>query len=257
MPADYAILASVYDKIGLSRSTSEFTPMLFSYAQTAQDWVGRRALDMGCGTGAATIWLAKLGLNVTGVDQSGEMLGHAKRTRDSSGLGLTWRQADIRGLDLSFDGTDLVLALDVVNDLNSLRDLEAVFSTAFRVLEPGKLFMFDMMTIEGLAADSHINGEVHSDEDLLVFATREFDYDRQSSFTKYVIFTRQQSYWMRQDATQTKRGFPVQAVTALLGRAGFVLSALTHPNFEPYDPASSRGERVIFIARKPGGGDDE
>ena len=257
MPADYAILASIYDKIGLSSPASDFTPVLFSYAQTAHDWVGRRALEIGCGTGAAAIWLAQRGLNVTGVDQSAEMLGQAQRTRDTSGLGLTWRQADIRGLDLSFDGTDLVLALDVVNDLNSLRDLEAIFSTAFRVLEPGKLLMFDMTTIEGLVAESRVNGEVYSDDDLLVFATREFDYDRQSSLTRYIIFTRQQSYWMRMDASQTRRGFPVQAVAALLGRAGFTLSALTHPNFEPYDPTSSRGERVIFIARKPGGGDDE
>jgi ubiquinone/menaquinone biosynthesis C-methylase UbiE len=257
MPADYALLAPIYDKAGLSEATTTFIQDLFSYAQTAQDWVGRRALDMGTGTGAAAIWLAQRGLNVTGVDQSVEMLGQAQRTRDSSGLGLTWRQADIRGLDLSFDGTDLVVALDVVNDLNSLRDLEAMFTTAFRVLEPGKLLMFDMVTIEGLAAESRVSGEVHSDEDLLVFATREFDYDRQSSLTNYVIFTRQQTYWMRQDATETRRGFPVQAVAALLARAGFTLSALTHPNFEAYDPTTSRGERVIFFARKPGGGEDE
>ncbi len=253
MPADYAVLAPLYDKIGLSHGTTLFTPELFSYAQTTQDWVGRRALDLGSGTGAAALWLAQSGLNVIGVDQSAEMLAHAKHTRDSSGLGLTWRQADIRGLDLSFDGTDLVVALDVVNDLNSLRDLEAVFTTAFRVLEPGKLFMFDMVTIEGLAAESHASGEIFSDEDLLVYGTREFDFDRQASLTRYVIFSRQQSYWMRHDANQTRRGFPVQAVIALLARAGFTLSALTHPNFEPYDPTSSRGGRVIFVARKPGG----
>jgi 2-polyprenyl-3-methyl-5-hydroxy-6-metoxy-1,4-benzoquinol methylase len=249
--ADYAALAPIYEEIGLADFTAAFTPRIFLYAQATHDWIGRRVLELGCGTGVASRWLAQRGLNVTAVDMSGDMLTTAQRTVDSSGLGLSWRRGDIRSLDNSFDATDMIIALDVVNDLNNLRDLETMFSTALRLLEPGKLFIFDMLTIEGLASSARESGILHNTPELTVFATRQFDYDRQAKLTNFTIFTRQSQLWSRQDTTQTLRGYPIQAVAALLARSGFTIAALTHLDFEPYDPASSRGDRVVFIARKP------
>jgi ubiquinone/menaquinone biosynthesis C-methylase UbiE len=253
MPADYALLAPIYDRIALSRFSETFVPSLFSYAQQRLEWVGRRVLELGTGTGHAAHWIAKRGLNVTAVDTSEAMLSVASHRFDTAGIGLSWRLADLRTLDDQYAHTDLVIALDVVNDLNSLKELEAMFATAMRVLEPGKLFLFDMVTIAGLAKQAGIGEEVFSDEDLTVFATRQFDYDRQTNMTRFTIFQRDRSYWLRNTASLTQRGYASQAVHALLTRAGFARISILNTAFEPQDPNTVREDHVVFAAFKPGG----
>jgi SAM-dependent methyltransferase len=253
---DYAALASIYNTIGMDDFAESLTPRLFVFAQANFDWIGRRVLEMGCGTGATARWLAQRGINTTAIDLSAEMLNWARASIDASGLGLTWKQGDIRALDANYDGMDMVLAIDVINDLANLRDLESVFQNAIRVLEPGKLFIFDLHTIEGLAERGRNNtGVLYNESDLNVFAESEFDYERQANTTRYMIFRYQDGLWSREVATQTLRGFPVQAVAALLQRCGFSLLATLNSSFETFDPATSHANRVFFFAQKPGGDD--
>jgi 2-polyprenyl-3-methyl-5-hydroxy-6-metoxy-1,4-benzoquinol methylase len=237
----------------MSDFAEAMTPRLVVFAQS-NDWVGRRILDLGCGTGASVRWLANRGYNTTAIDSSPEMLQVGRNTVNSAGLGLTWRQGDIRKLE-SFDNPmDMVLALDVINELQSLRDLEAVFGSAHRVLESGKLFIFDLHTIEGLA--TYLSTRyIHDDDKLVVFAADQFDYERQINTCQLDIFRRDDARdsWQRQRAVMTRRGFPVQAVAALLQRTGFALMALFNSDFEPTEPANTHAPRVIFVARKTGG----
>lgn len=256
MSADYAALASIYDTIGMDDFAESITPRIFVYAQANFDWMGRHILEMGCGTGASARWLAARGVNITAIDVSPDMLARARASIDASGLGLTWRQADIRALDANYSSMDMVLAIDVMNDLLNLRDLEAVFNVAMRVLAPGKLFIFDLHTIEGLADRGRTRtGVLHEENDLNVFAESDFDYERQANTTRYIIFRRQDDVWGRELATQTLRGFPVQAVAALLQRCGFSITSLQNSSFEIFDPVSSHANRVLFFAQKPGGED--
>lgn len=249
----YTHLASIYDTVGMADFAERMTPRLIGFAQS-NDWLGRRVLDLGCGTGASVRWLANRGYNTTGIDSSPEMLEVGRRNVNSAGLGLTWRQGDIRRLESMDTPMDMVLALDVINELQGLRELEAVLSSAFRVLDFGKLFIFDMHTIEGLA--TRLNTRyIHNDEKLMVIATDQFDYERQVNIRQLDIFRRneEQDTWTRQNALLTRRGFPVQAVAALLQRTNFTLMALLNSNFEPIDPSTPRADRVIFVARKIGG----
>lgn len=258
MSADYAALASIYETIGMDDFAESITPRIFVFAQANFDWIGRRVLEMGCGTGASARWLAGRGVNITAVDSSPDMLEQARASIDASGLGLTWKQGDIRSLDSSVDGMDMVLAIDVINDLLNLRDLEAVFNVAMRVLEPGKLFIFDLHTVEGLAERGRTStGVMHEDSTLNVFVESDFDYERQANTTRYIIFRNEDGAWQREVATQTLRGFPVQAIAALLQRCGFTLTSLLNSSFETFDPASSRANRVFFFAQKPGGETNE
>ncbi|HLU09462.1 MAG TPA: hypothetical protein VK003_07325, partial [Oceanobacillus sp.] len=113
---------------------------------------------------------------------------------------------------------------------------------------------FDLHTIEGLAerGRSH-TGVLYEDSTLNVFAESDFDYERQASTTRYIIFRNLDGAWQREVATQTLRGFPVQAIAALLQRCGFTLTSLLNSSFEVFDPASSHANRVFFFAQKPGG----
>jgi SAM-dependent methyltransferase len=230
--------------------TRIITPRLMDYAQR-NDWLGRRIFVLGCGTGTGIEYLAQYpSYNITGIDISPEMLDIAKRKL--SDVSIRWFQQDIRELGSSLGSADLILAVNVINELNSLRDLEAVFTGAARVLEAGKLLIFDMQTLQGLTEEG-VRGDrlLYNDaRSLTVFSASEYDYERQMQSSQYFVFQRSGEQWSRSEARLVLRAFPAQAVASLLARTGFTVKAIVSPNFEPYEPGSSRGTRIIFVAEK-------
>ena len=250
MSDDYAVLAPLYEPLGMAAFAEALTPHLIDYAQS-HDWIGRRVVDLGCGTGASVRWLANHGYNVTGIDLSPAMLKLAEQLITSSGSGISYQlyEGDIRALADLHD-IDLVFALDVLNELNSLRDLEGVFTALAHVLAPDKLFIFDLHTISGLAAANLASANIIETDDFTVYLARQFDYERQAATDSYSIFQRNDSGWQRHHTRRTLRGFPVQVVIALLQRAGFGIMTLTNARLEPLNSAEVSEPRVILFARR-------
>ena len=67
---------------------------------------GRRVLDAPCGAGRTSLALAKLGLDVTGVDMRSQFTARAKRRFRKEGMSGTFLVGDLRELDIvgEFDG---------------------------------------------------------------------------------------------------------------------------------------------------------
>lgn len=251
MPGDYAVLAPIYDEVGMSDYTQRLTPRLIDYAQNI-DWLGRRIAVLGCGTGTSIQYLAQYPYNITGVDNSPEMLEIARQKLGSPGISLRWLQLDIRDPGTQVGTVDLVLALNIMNELNSLRELETVFGGVQKMLDTGKLFIFDMITIQGLTEEGLAGNRLvyNNSQNLTVFTIGEYDYERQMHTSQYLIFRKGKSDWERTEARRILRAFPVQAVASLLQRSSFSLRAILNTNLEVYDPATSRAPRVLFVAEK-------
>lgn len=66
------------------------------------------ALDIGCGEGADTVWLAQQGWSVTGLDISGVALERARAAAEAAGVQAQWIHAGLADVELPEDGYDLV-----------------------------------------------------------------------------------------------------------------------------------------------------
>jgi SAM-dependent methyltransferase len=66
-----------------------------SLIEVASTLVPGTALDLGCGEGRNTIWLAEAGWTVTGVDFSAVGLARAEARATGRGLKVRWLQADL------------------------------------------------------------------------------------------------------------------------------------------------------------------
>jgi predicted TPR repeat methyltransferase len=247
--ADYDVLASIYDRAGMGNFAKTMTPRLLNFAQQ-NEWIGRRILDLGCGTGVSTSFFSMQGLNVIGVDRSLAMLDQTRERLESQSISAHLVEQDIRELE-GVGPVDLVIAIDVLNELESLRDLETIFARAYSVLSPGRMFIFDLKTMEGLVS-AGLNGDtiLYNAPDMAVFTHDEFDYERQTLNTTFHTFQRDQdAVWSRQVAERLQRAFPVQAIATLLRRQNFDVLAVVDVNFQDYNLGTSSAPRVIFFAR--------
>lgn len=95
---------------------------------------GRRALDLACGEGRNSIFLASRGFAVTGVDISEEALAKAERRAAAEGVSVDWINADLEKFTIP-GSYDLILNINFL-----LREL---FEQCVTALTPGGLLLVD------------------------------------------------------------------------------------------------------------------
>ena len=102
-------------------------------------------LDLGCGTGRMTRFLAARGKEMVGIDRSAEMLAKA-REETPPGADILWICQDLRELDLYGTAQGAVSTFDTLNHITGKGELKDFFGRLRYFLEPGNLFVFDVNT---------------------------------------------------------------------------------------------------------------
>jgi cyclopropane fatty-acyl-phospholipid synthase-like methyltransferase len=136
---------------------------------------GARVLDLACGWGRHAVELARLGLEVCGLDRSEALLRHGARLADAAGVEVRWVRGDVRDLPWSgcFDAvvslfSSLGYFLDDEEDRRALR-------AARRALKPGGAFLLETMHRDSIAREFAERDWWTGEADEHVWVEREFD----------------------------------------------------------------------------------
>lgn len=195
------------------------------------DVAGRRVLDVGCGAGPLTAWMAERGAEVTGIDVSPAMLQLA---RDRVGDGATFLVADVsEPLTFAGDATfDLVVASLV---LHYLADWETPLREFRRLLRPDGAVVLS-------THHPTMDAELHSPDDY--FAVKQVTEIWSKGSGDFPV-----TFWRR----------PLTAMADAIAAAGFVIERLLEPvpvaalrqrDAEAFDLLSTK-PRFLFFRLRP------
>ena len=112
-------------------------------ADLAKFNIGENVLDIGSGTGTYSIWMNKLGLNVTSIDQSKEMINIAKEKASKEKLNIDWILGDAHVLPFPNQSFDLVVSVTAIEFMDNYR---VVLNEAMRVLKPNGRLVIGVLT---------------------------------------------------------------------------------------------------------------
>lgn len=134
---------------------------------------GPRILEIGCGTGQYSAWLAAQGYELTAVDVSPAMLDCARTKLASLGFKADWQEADIREIQEQlgvYHGILSVTAMEFIPDPGEL------LTTMFKHLAPGGCLVVGF--IAGGSAWSEFYQRIAAENPDSVFAQAQF-YDEE------------------------------------------------------------------------------
>ena len=117
------------------------------------DFQGQKVLDVGCGSGALSCRLAKMGARVTAIDITEAAVALARRNARAQGLDMDIVRMDAEDMALPPASFDFVFSWGVLHHTD---DFEAAFREVSRVLKPGKSGL--VMVYHRASAVYYLNG---------------------------------------------------------------------------------------------------
>ena len=244
--AAYNALAASYDRLTNDvdyRATVDFYWELLA----RESLQPRTAVDLACGTGSVAVLLAERGLQVTGVDMSWEMLCMAqqKAVKLSNPPMFVCQRLERLYLPRAVDLA--VCALDSLDYIINPADCKEAIRRAYKALNPGGCFIFDVNTPEKLRA---MDGQIFLDEDDDVYCVWRGEFDREANICTYEmdLFQRAGETWRRSWETHREYAYSADQLTCYLREAGFThIEIFGDRKLCPPQPGE---QRIYFKARK-------
>ena len=242
----YHALAASYDRL-TNDVDYEATVDFYMQILRREGLKPRTAVDLACGTGSVTAILARMGLDVTGVDLSEEMLTEAFQKVQDMACPPRFACQPLQKLNLP-RGVDLaVCALDSLDYITDPDDCAEAIRRTYKALNPGGIFIFDVNTPEKLRA---MDGQVFLDEDDDVYCVWRGEFDENTNICSFGmdLFQRHGETWHRSFEEHREYAYSQEQLTDFLKAAGFThIEVYADRKFE----APAEGEqRIYFKARK-------
>jgi SAM-dependent methyltransferase len=248
----YDRFAPIYQRGPYVRFSQNLAESVLPDYLESQGFQPENVLDVACGEGSFAVAMAKLGFQVTGVDQSQRMIDLAGERAAEAGAEVCFMVEDMRDLPFNEEFDLVTCFFDSMNYLLTIRDLQDAIQGAYRVLRPGGLYIFDINTVYGLAVDwmrerTYIQNEA---EDFIEVHRHEFDYENLVATVEITIFQRRGDLWERIDETHRERGYPVADLQFLLNETGFEIVD-QFGNLSKRTEIQTTSPRAWFVVKKP------
>ena len=203
--------------------------------------------DLGCGTGAVSVELAKRGYDVQGIDYSELMLNAVLEKADEAGTQVFLSCQDIRVFALAEPVDVCTCQLDTVNHLTGKRDLERLFRSVHRALKPGGIFIFDIVTPEYLEFRLGNEFFYNEGEDFSLFWQNHFSPKRGMSTSEITLFLRtgESGLYRREEIVIREKVYSVSAVQETAQRCDLQFCGL-YGELSLRKPGRN-AERVFFV----------
>ncbi len=149
-----------------------------------------KVLDIGCGTGPVSCFLAQQGYNVDGFDISRTAIEIARTKAEDLGLDIHYSVDDI--CHISITGSDIY---DIVIDTHCMHcitydsDRHAALTNIFRLLKKGGYFIVETMSIEDPSLWP-LNGRIDKQGIVWREVNEDYPYEKVRFEDKYWICTR-------------------------------------------------------------------
>ncbi len=242
----YHELAECYDRLTNDVDYGAVVDFYRALLQRAEVYP-RTCVDLACGTGSISLLLAQMGMQVTAVDLSEEMLTVASQKAQEAGVCVQFVCQSLQRLHLP-RGVDLaVCALDSLDYITDPNDCREAVRRIYRALNPGGVFIFDVNTPQKLRA---MDGQVFLDEDEDVYCVWRGEFDEQTNICSYGmdLFRRVGALWQRSFEEHREYAYDRAQLTHYLKDAGFThIEAFADRKLSP--PRCTE-QRIYFMARK-------
>jgi ubiquinone/menaquinone biosynthesis C-methylase UbiE len=246
----YNEFARFYTKGDWPRYSAQMAKILPTVMERFGLWP-MKILDLACGEGTFAVAMANMGLQVTGVDLSPEMLEIARERAATDGVRVKFLQQDMRSLSLR-GRFDLVTCwFDSLNYLLEIDDLSHTFAGVSRVLDENGVFIFDVNTIRALAVEwvgepSYVH--MNSGDSFLV-SVPQYDAAAKIASLHIIGFARENERWVRTDEVHRERGYTLHEIRQCLKGAGLRQIACW-ASLDKMEKPKRNTVRVWFVARK-------
>lgn len=254
----YRQFASVYDRLMEDMPY----PQWLAFARQCWERYGlpKSVADIGCGTGAITIPLARSGFEVYGIDLSEDMLSIARSKWEESSQSqlrsqpgsVLFLQQDMREWELPQQVDSVISFCDCLNYLTEEEDVEAMLAATYRALKDGGVFLFDVHPPSQLQRYAQEQPFVLDERDIAYIWTCELDEQRCEIEHRLSIFasegTGRDALFQRIEETHIQRAYEPDWLNGALLRAGFA-RVEQFADFALEAPVQD-SERLFFAAVK-------
>lgn len=205
-------------------------------------------LDLGCGTGSVTEFLADKGYDMIGIDNSQDMLNIAMEKKEKSNLDILYLNQDMREFELYGTVKAVISICDSLNYIMEYEELVQVFKLVNNYLDPGGVFIFDMTTCKKFEkiGDSVI-GE-NRPEGSFIWENTYYEDEKINEYDLTIFEKLEDEKYIKHSETHYQKVFSIKEIKKALEESGLQF-------VKAYDGLSRKrpnrnSERIYVIARE-------
>ena len=223
----------------------DYVLLLFSMVEHDAE----KLLDCACGTGNVSFELAKVGIDVTGVDIAPDMIAVANAKSKNINLPIRFLTADLTNFDLGEKFDSATCLYDSLNYITDPQALRAAFVHIGNHLQKGGIFVFDMNSDYALTAD--LFTQANLDPRKALHYDWQAHHDAKTQITSVEMrFTRRESNGTISEFFEThrERAYKLEEVQEMLETTGWEIEKI----FDAYtiNLPHDASERWFFVVRK-------